>query len=68
VSVTFFDTQCGKRELHYFLGRYRFRHVGRHLSNATVTVNGPRACSQRHIVRIQFPATADHATLVAMEE
>jgi autotransporter-associated beta strand protein len=64
--VTFFDTpSAGNANFTISSNGIAFDMWGGTLSNATVTVNGPSDLFSNAIVRIQFSATADHATLIA---
>jgi len=65
-SVTFFDApSAGNANFTISSNGIAFDMWGGTLSNATVTVNGPSDLFSNAVVRIQFSATADHATLVA---
>jgi hypothetical protein len=64
--VTFFDTpSAGNANFTISSNGIAFDMWGGTLSNATVTVNGPSDLFSNAIFRIQFSATADHATLIA---
>ena len=64
--ITFFDTpSAGNATFTISSNGIAFDMFGGTLSNATVTVNGPSDLFSDAVLRIQFSATADHATLVA---